>query len=144
MPLAEKFKNKITEKSKKTENAEGVSIDSMEWLLLFLGAGFIDILFILLAIIGLIPFVGQAIYAIVDPVMNIVATGIFWFYLQNKGLGSYWWLAFGGGLAGLVPVVNWFSWVVSIMVFYFLTKAEKIPLAGEAIEKAAKVASKIK
>ncbi|MFH1393155.1 MAG: hypothetical protein ABIG73_02140 [Patescibacteria group bacterium] len=119
-------------------------INSMEWLLLFMGAGYIDILFILLAIIGLIPFVGQVIYAVADPVMNIIATGIFWFYLQNKGLGGYWWLAFGGGLAGLVPVVNWFSWIVSVIILYGLVKAEKIPLAGEAIKKAAETASKIK
>ena len=116
----------------------------MEWLLLFLGAGYIDILFIFLTIIGLIPVVGQIIYVIADPIMNIIATGIFWFYLQNKGLGGYWWLAFGGGLAGLVPVVNWASWIMSVLILYFLVKAEKIPLAGEIIEKAAKVASKIK
>lgn len=144
MPLAEKLQQKLNKKSQETEKSGGVEIDSMEWLLLFLGAGFIDILFILLAIIGLIPFVGQGIYAIVDPVMNIIATGIFWFYLQNKGLGGYWWLAFGGGLAGLVPVVNWFSWIVSVIILYGLVKAEKIPLAGEAIEKAAKMAPKIK
>ncbi len=119
-------------------------IDSMEWLLLFLGAGYIDILFIFLAIIGLIPVVGQVIYVIADPVMNIVATGIFWFYLQNKGLGGYWWLAFGGGLAGLVPVVNWASWIVSVFVLYVLVKAEKIPLAGETIKKVAQTASKVK
>ncbi|MDO8443732.1 MAG: hypothetical protein Q7S78_01995 [Candidatus Azambacteria bacterium] len=144
MPIAETFKNKITEKSKKTENAEGASIDSMEWLILFLAAGYIDVLFILITIIGFIPFVGQVTYVILNPILNMIATGIFWFYLQNKGLGGYWWLAFGGGLAGLVPVVNWFSWIVSVFVLYGLVKAEKIPLAGEAIKKAAETASKIK
>lgn len=127
-----------------TEKSRGVEIDFAEWLLLFLGAGYIDVLFIILTIIGLIPIVGQIIYAIVDPIMNIVATGIFWFYLQHKGLGGYWWLAFGGGVANLIPVVNWAGWVISVLILYFLVKAEKIPLAGEAIEKAAKVASKIK
>jgi len=53
-------------------------------------------------------------------------------------------LAFGGGLANLTPVVNWFGWVLAVLILYFLVKAEKIPLAGEAIEKAAKTASKIK
>ncbi|MFH1990527.1 MAG: hypothetical protein ABIJ19_01595 [Patescibacteria group bacterium] len=119
-------------------------IDSMEWLLLFLAAGYIDILFIFLAIIGLIPVVGQVIYVIADPVMNIIATGIFWFYLQYKGMGGYWWLAFGGGLAGLIPVVNWASWIMAVLILYFLVKAEKVPLAGEAIEKVSKIASKIK
>ena len=116
----------------------------MEWLLLFLAAGYIDILFIFLAIIGLIPVVGQVIYAIADPIMNIIATGIFWFYLQYKGLGGYWWLAFGGGLAGLVPIVNWASWIMAVLILYFLVKAEKIPLAGKVIKKAAETASKIK
>lgn len=116
----------------------------MEWLLLFMGAGYIDVLFIMLAIIGLIPLVGQVIYVIADPVMNIIATGIFWFYLQYKGMGEYWWLAFGGGLAGLVPVVNWASWIVSVFVLYVLVKAEKIPLAGETIKKVAQTASKVK
>jgi len=120
------------------------TIDSMEWLLLFMGAGYIDILFILLAIIALIPFVGFVAYAILDPVLNLTATGIFWFYLISKGRGGYWWLAFGGGLANLVPVVNWFGWIVSMLGFYLLVKAEKIPLAGEAIQAAAQVASKIK
>ncbi|MCX6813752.1 MAG: hypothetical protein NT078_00790, partial [Candidatus Azambacteria bacterium] len=85
------LKEKLSEKSQKAEKGKGAEIDSAEWLLLFLGAGYIDILFIILTIIGLIPFVGQAIYAITDPVMNIIATGIFWFYLQHKGLGGYWW-----------------------------------------------------
>ena len=116
----------------------------MEWLLLFMGAGYIDILFIMLAIIGLIPLVGQEIYVIADPAMNIIATGIFWFYLQYKGMGGYWWLAFGGGLAGLIPVVNWFSWIVSVTVLYGLVKAEKTPLASEAIRKVSKIAPKIK
>lgn len=151
MSLAEKLQQKLeskkadlVEKSQKTENARGASIDSMEWLLLFLGAGYIDILFILLTIIAFIPAVGLVAYAILDPVLNIIATGIFWFYLQQKGLGGYWWLAFGGGLAGLVPVVNWASWIASVGILYFIVKAEKIPLAGEAIKKAAETASKIK
>jgi len=97
-----------------------------------------------LAIIGLIPVVGQVIYVIADPVMNIIATGIFWFYLQYKGLGGYWWLAFGGGLAGLIPVVNWASWIMAVLILYILVKAEKIPLAGKAIKKVAQTASEIK
>jgi len=151
MPLAEKLqqknetlKEKLVKKSQEAKKGKGVEIDSAEWLLLFLAAGYIDILFIILTIIGLIPAVGQVIYAIADPVMNLIATGIFWFYLQYKGLGHYWLLAFGGGLANLTPVVNWFGWVLAVLILYFLVKAEKIPLAGEAIEKAAKTASKIK
>ena len=116
----------------------------MEWLLLFMAADYIDILFILLAIIAFIPFVGFVAYAVLDPVLNLIATGIFWFYLQQKGLGGYWWLAFGGGVANLIPVVNWIGWVLSVLILYFLVKAEKVPLAGEAIKKAAKAASKIK
>lgn len=138
------LKEKLSEKSQKTEGSGAAEIDSMEWLLLFLGAGYIDLLFIILTIIGLIPIVGQAIYAIADPAINIIATGIFWFYLQHKGLGAYWWLAFGGGVANLIPVVNWIGWVISVLILYFLVKAEKIPLAGEAIEKAVKTAQKIK
>ena len=126
------------------DNKEEVSIDSMEWLLLFLGAGYIDILFILLTIVGLIPIIGQVIYAVADPVLNLIATGIFWFYIQHKGLGHYWWLAFGGGLANLIPVVNWAGWLIAVLILYGLVKAEKVPLAGEAIEKASKAASKIK
>ena len=140
----EALREKLNEKSQETEENNGVEIDSMEWLLLFLGAGYINILFILLTIVGLIPFVGQVIYVIVNPVMNIIATGIFWFYLQQKGLGHYWWLAFGGGLANLIPVVNWFGWIGCVLTLYFLVKAEKIPLAGKAIEKAAKAAQEIK
>lgn len=138
----EKKREKLAEKSKDLEK-KGAEIDFMEWLLLFLGAGYIDILFIILTIIGLIPFVGQVIYIIADPALNLIATGIFWFYLQNKGMGGYWWLAFGGGVANLIPVVNWAGWTIAVLILYFLTKAEKIPLAGEVIEKAAKVASKI-
>ena len=135
MAIAETFKNKINEKSKKTQNAEGASIDSMSWLLLFLGAGFIDILFILLVIVGFIPVAGQVIYAIVDPILNMTATAIFWFYLQYKGLDGYWWLAFGGGLAGIVPVVNWFSWIFSVLILYFLTKSDTIKKAAETVSK---------
>ena len=151
MAIAEKLeqkkgalKEKLSEKSQKAEGGGAAEIDSMEWLLLFLGAGYIDLLFIILTIIGLIPYVGQAIYAIADPAIDIIATGIFWFYLQYKGLGGYWWLAFGGGVANLIPVVNWIGWIISVLILYFLVKAEKIPLAGEAIEKAAKTASKLK
>lgn len=138
------LKEKLSKKSQEAEKGKGVEIDSAEWLLLFLGAGYIDILFIILTIIGLIPFVGQIIYVIANPVMNMVAMGIFWFYLQHKELGHYWWLAFGGGVANLIPVVNWIGWIMAVLILYFLVKAEKIPLAGEAIEKAAKTASKIK
>ena len=151
MPLAEKLEQKrgalqkkLNEKSQKTEKSRDAKIDWAEWLLLFLAAGYIDILFIILTIIGLIPVVGQVIYAIADPVMNIIAAGIFWFYLQHKGLGGYWWLAFGGGLANLIPLVNWIGWTIAVLILYFLVKAEKIPLAGEVIEKVAKAASKIK
>lgn len=150
MAIAEKLakketalKEKLTKKSQEAEKSKGAEIDSGEWLLLFLGAGYIDLLFIILTIIGLIPIVGQVIYAVADPVMNIIATGIFWFYLQHKGLGHYWWLAFGGGVANLLPVVNWVGWILAVLILYFLVKAEKIPLAGEAIEKAAKTASKV-
>ena len=140
----EKLAKKLAKKSQEAEKGKGVEIDSAEWLLLFLAAGYVDILFIILTVIGLIPIIGQVIYVIADPVMNIIATGIFWFYLQYKGLGGYWWLAFSGGVANLIPVINWFGWIGCVLILYFLVKAEKIPLAGEAIEKAAKVASKIK
>lgn len=140
----ERTREKLAEKSKSAENKGSAQIDSMEWLLLFLGAGYIDILFIILAIIGAIPKVGQVIYVIADPVLNLIATGIFWFYLQYKGLGGYWWLAFGGGMANLLPVVNWIGWIMAVLILYFLVKAEKIPLAGEVIQKATKIASKIK
>lgn len=151
MPIAEKLKQrlektkeKLTEKSKGAENKGAAQIDSGEWLLLFLGAGYIDILFIILTIVGLTPFVGQVIYAIAAPILNLLAMGIFWFYLQYKGLGGYWWLAFGGGVANLIPLVNWIGWILAVLILYMLVKSEKIPLAGEAIQKAAKVASKIK
>ena len=139
----EALKEKLSEKSQKAEEGKGVEIDWAEWLLLFLAAGYIDILFIILTVIGLIPIVGQVIYVIADPVMNIIITGMFWFYLQYKGLGGYWWLAFGGGLADLIPGVNWIGWTIAVLILYVLVKAEKIPLAGEAIEKAAKIASKV-
>lgn len=151
MPLAEKLKQRLekkretlSEKSKNTENKDEAQIDSGEWLLLFLGAAYIDILFVILTVVGLIPFVGQIIYVIADPALNLIATGIFWFYLQYKGLGGYWWLAFGGGLANLIPAVNWVGWIIAVLILYFLVKAEKVPLAGEAIQKASKVASKVK
>ena len=142
----EKKKEALAKKSQEqgAEKNKSVEINSSEWLLLFLGAGYIDLLFIILTIVGLIPYVGHVIYAIADPVMNIIATGIFWFYLQYKGLGGYWWLAFSGGIADLIPVINWFGWIGCVFILYFLVKAEKIPLAGEAIEKAAKATSKIK
>jgi len=47
-------------------------------------------------------------------------------------------------MANLIPVVNWIGWIIAVLILYFLVKAEKIPLAGEAIQKVAKVASKIK
>ena len=151
MPLAEKLqqksealKEKLTKKSQETEKGKGVELDSTEWLLLFLAAGYISVLSIILTIIGLIPAVGQIIYVIANASLDIIATGIFWFYLQYKGLGHYWWLAFGGGLASFIPVADWASWLVAVLILYFLVKAEKIPLAGEAIEKAAKAAQKIK
>ncbi|MBI4919812.1 hypothetical protein HY838_00720 [Candidatus Azambacteria bacterium] len=136
------FKEKISAKSQESETESGAEIDFAEWLLLFLGAGYIDILFILLTIIALIPIVGLVIYAVAEPILDLAATAIFWFYLQHKGLGQYWWLAFGGGLANLIPVVNWFGWVVSVLILYFLVKAEKIPMAGEAIKEASKITPK--
>ena len=139
----EKKKEALVEKSKAAEKSGATQVDSGEWLLLFLASGFIDIIFILLIVVGLIPVVGQVIYAIVDPALNLLLTFIFWFYLQYKGLGAYWWLSFGGGLANLIPVVNWAGWTIAVLILYFLVKAEKIPLAGEAIEKAAKAASKV-
>lgn len=151
MAIAEKLakkeialKEKLTKKSQEAERGGVAEIDSMEWLTLFLGAGYIDLLFIILTVVGLIPLIGQALYVILDPILNIVATGIFWFYLQHKGLGAYWWLAFGGGLANLIPLVNWIGWIIAVLILYILVKAEKIPLAGQAIEKAAKAASKVK
>ncbi len=150
MALAEKLqqkrgalKEKLSEKSQKAEKGKGVEIDGAEWLLLFLGAGYINILFILLTIFGLIPLIGQVVYVILDPTLNIIATAIFWFYLQYKGLGGYWWLAFGGGVVNLIPFINWFGWIGCVLILYFLVKAEKIPLAGEAIETVAKVAQKV-
>ncbi len=135
------YKEKLNQKSKEADKEGGAKIDFGEWLLLFLGAGYIDLLFLLLAIVALIPALGLAIYAIADPILDIAATAIFWFYIQHKGLGKYWWLAFGGGLANLIPVVNWIGWLMSVSFLYLLVKAEKIPLAGEAIEKAAEAGS---
>jgi len=151
MALAEKLqqkkealKEKLVQKSQKTEKGRGTEINWAEWLLLFLAAGYIGVISIILTIIGLIPYVGQTIYVIANAPFDIITTGIFWFYLQYKGLGGYWWLAFGGGLASFIPVADWASWMVAVLILYFLVKAEKIPLAGEAIEKAAKAISKIK
>ncbi len=151
MAIAEKLQQKLkkkkvvlAEKSKAAEKSEATKIDFGEWLLLFLASGFIDILFLILTIIGLIPFVGQAIYTVAAPSLNLITTLIFWFYLQYKGMSAYWWLAFGGGLAALIPVVNWAAWTIAVLILYFLVKAEKIPFAGEAIQKVAKVASKVK
>ena len=86
MAIAEKLQQKLNKKSQEQgdEKNRGAEIDSAEWLLLFLGAGYIDILFILLAIIAFIPFVGFVAYAILDPILNLTATAIFWFYLQYK------------------------------------------------------------
>jgi Fe2+ transport system protein B len=152
MPLAEKLqqksegmKAKMAEKAEKAEKGKETETETeIEWLLLFLGAGYVNLLCLILTVIGLIPAVGQAIYVVLDPTLDIVATGIFWFYLQSKELSQYWWLAFGGGIANLVPVINWFGWVGCVLILYFLVKAEKIPFVGEAIEKAAKAAPKIK
>lgn len=140
----EKKRAALAEKSKMAERSKTAQIDFEEWLLLFYASGFIDVIFIILTIVGLIPFVGQAIYAIANPALNLLFSLIFWFYLQYKGMGGYWWLSFGGGLANLIPVVNWAGWTIAVLILYLLVKAEKIPLAGEAIRKAAKVASKVK
>lgn len=150
MAIAEKLQQKLdkkrealAEKSKAAEKSEAAKIDSGEWLLLFLASAFIDIIFILLAVVGMIPIVGQAIYAVADPALNLMLTFIFWFYIQYKGLGAYWWLSFGGGIINFIPVVNWIGWSVAVFILYLLVKAEKIPLAGEAIGKIAKTASKV-
>ena len=140
----EGMKEKMAEKAEKAEKGKETQIDSNEWLLLFLAAGYIQLLLIAVNIIGLIPFVGQAAYPFLAAAINIPVTGIFFLYLTQKGRAYYWWLAFGGGVANLVPIINWLGWIGCVAVFYFLVKAEKIPLAGEAIEKAAKTASKIK
>lgn len=151
MPIGEKLQQKLdkkretlVEKSKTAERKGTAEIDSGEWLLLFLASGFIDIIFILLTVIGLIPIIGQIIYAIVDPALNLLLMFIFWIYIQYKGLGTYWWLSFGGGLADLLPIANWIGWSMAIFVLYLLVKAEKVPLAGEAIKKTAATAPKIK
>ena len=151
MAIAEKLqqkkaalKEKLSKKSQEAEKGKGAEIDSAEWLLLFLAAGYISIISIILTIVGLIPAVGQVIYIIANVPLDLIATGAFWLYLQFKELGGYWWLIFGGGLSSFIPVVDWASWIVGVLILYFLVKAEKIPLAGEAIEKAAKAASKIK
>ena len=140
----EKKKEELAKKSQEAEKGKGAEIDSTEWLLLFLASVYIDILFIILTIVGLIPIIGQVVYVIAAPILDLIVTGIFWFYLQHKGLGHYWWLAFGGGVANLIPIVNWAAWTMAVLILYGLVKAEKVPLAGEAIKKAAKVASKIK
>lgn len=132
MSIAEKLEKKLEEKV--SEDKKG-KIDSGEWLLLFFTAGFIDILYIFLTIIGLIPIVGQVMYVIITPLMGMIITGAFWLFLQRKGLGKYWGLAFGGGMTSLVPVANWLSWTISVFILYSLTKAEKAPLVGEAMGK---------
>lgn len=139
----EKKKEALAEKSKAAEKNETAKVDSGEWLLLFLASIYIDIIFILLTVVGLIPVIGQTIYAIADPALNLLLMLIFWVYLQVKGLGAYWWLAFGGGLANLIPAVNWAGWTIAVLILYLLVKAEKVPLVGEAIKKAAKIAVKI-
>lgn len=151
MAIAEKLqkklegmKEKMAEKSQKTEEGIGTKIDSGEWLLLLLISLFVDVLFIILIIVGAFPIVGQIVYAFAEPALNLIIMGIFWWYLQHKGLGHYWWLATGGWLVNLVPILNWIGWTIVIIILYFLTKAEKIPLADRAIEKAAKAVSKIK
>jgi len=151
MAIAEKLKQKsgalkekLSKKSQEAEKDTGAKIDWAEWLLLFLAAGYVGILSIILTVVGLIPYVGQSIYVIANAALDLLATGIFWFYLQYKGLGGYWWLAFGGGLASLIPVADWASWVVAVLILYFLVKAEKVPLASKEKEKAEKAESKIK
>lgn len=152
MALAEKLTKKLekrtaeyAEKSKAAGIPKGAHLESGDWLLLFIASIYIDILFVILTIIGLIPAVGQVIYAICDPGLNFLVAGIFWLYLYNKGLSGYWYWAFGSGLANFIPVVNFFGWTLSVIILYTLvTTAEKVPLAGKAIEMAAKATSKIK
>ncbi len=142
----EGMKEKMAEKSAaaSAENSGGAEIDTGEWILLFLAAGFVEIIVILFTIIGIIPIVGQVAYPFLVGTLNAIVSGIFFLYLRSKGLTQYWGLAFGGGVANLIPVLNWFGWIGCVLVLYFLVKAEKVPLAGETIAKAAKVASKIK
>jgi len=135
---------KMAEKAEGDEGGKESEIDSGEWLLLFLASLFVDIIFVLFVIIGVLPFIGQVFYALAEPIFNLFVMSVFWFYLQHKGLGHYWWLATSSWIVNLVPILNWIGWTLAILILYFLTKAEKVPFAGEALEKAAKTASKIK
>ncbi len=138
----DKMKAKMAEKAEKAEQREA-NIDFGEWLILFMAAGFTEIILIVFIIIGLFPVLGQIAYPILVGILNAAVSGLFFLYLMQKGLTRYWWLAFGGGVANLIPVLNWFGWIGCVMILYFLVKAEEIPLVGETIEKAAKIASKI-
>jgi hypothetical protein len=152
MALAEKLTKKLekrtaefAEKSKAAGIPKGAHLESGDWLLLFLASIYVDILFVILTVIGLIPIIGQVIYAICDPGLNFLVAGIFWMYLYNKGLGGYWYLAFGGGLANFIPVVNWFGWTLAVIILYTLvTAAEKVPWVGKVIEIASKATPKVK
>ena len=151
MAIAEKINQKLeVMKAKMAEKAEnapktgGAEIDSGEWMLLFLAAGFVEILVVLITVFGLIPVIGQVGYPILIGTLNIIVSGAFFLYLMDKGLSQYWGLAFGGGLANLIPILNWFGWVGCVLALYFMVEAQKIPLAGEAIAKVAQAAPKIK
>lgn len=151
MALAEKLKAKqaqiresLTKRSKaEAENEKEESpLNSFHWTLLFMLSILADFLFIILAVIGLIPLIGQLIYIIFEPTLDIIAASSFWLFLQYKGLGQYWWLAFGSGLFNLIPVINWFGWTLGVFILWVLiTKVQKVPLAREALEKGAKLSS---
>src|SRR3989304_2772332 len=105
MALAEKLQQKLekqrakfAEKSAAAKSGAEKEIDSTEWILLFLAAGYIEFLFFAITLFGAIPIIGQAGYPILDISLNILVTGGFFLYLMSKNMAHYWGLAFGGGL----------------------------------------------
>lgn len=142
--LQEKLKEKSQksfQKAQETGEASESKIDSGDWVILFLASLFVDFGFVILSLVGAIPFIGQVFYAVTAPILSAVTSFILWLYLQHKGLGQYWWIAFGLGLGSTVPILNWFVFTIGILVIYTLSQAEKIPLGGKIIEKTAKLAS---
>ena len=77
----EKKREALAEKSKAALKGEAAKIDSGEWLLLFLASIYIDIIFVILTVVGMIPFVGQVIYAIAVPALNLLSVHIILIYL---------------------------------------------------------------
>lgn len=142
--VEEKLKEKAQKMAESAPKGEEKKIDSSEWTWLFLAAGFVEIIIIIITVIGIIPAVGQVAYPILMGCLNIIVSGSFFLFLYQKGYAQYWGLAFGGGVANMIPVLNWLGWIGCVLILYFLTKAEKVPLAGKAIEMAAKATSKIK